>query len=102
MSNNIPADNPLNYLNHQTGLRSWLTTTDHKRIGLLYLYSITVFFLVAAVLGLLMKIEKFAPGETIMTAQTYNAMFTIHGIIMIDIFIIGIIYSIERGDWPEP
>ncbi len=73
----------INYLNHKTGLWSWLTTTDHKRIGLLYLYSITIFFLIAAMLGLLMRIEKIAPGETIMTAQTYNAMFTIHGIIMI-------------------
>jgi len=47
---------PLNYLNHKTGLWSWLSSTDHKRIGLLYLYSITVFFCAAAILGLLMKI----------------------------------------------
>jgi cytochrome c oxidase subunit I len=79
---------PLNYLNHKTGLWSWLTTKDHKRIGLLYLYAITVFFLTAAVLGLLMRIEKIAPGATIMTAQTYNAMFTIHGIIMIFVIVI--------------
>lgn len=87
-NNHISTDIPLNYLNHKTGLRSWLTTTDHKRIGLLYLYTITIFFLIAAVLGLLMKIEKFAPGETIMNAQTYNAMFTIHGIIMIFVIVI--------------
>jgi len=79
---------PLNFLNHKTGLGSWLSSTDHKRIGLLYLYSITIFFCAAAVLGLLMKIEKFAPGETIMTAQTYNGIFTIHGIIMIFIVVI--------------
>jgi len=79
---------PLNFLNHKTGLWSWLSSTDHKRIGLLYLYSITIFFCAAAVLGLLMKIEKFAPGETIMTAQTYNGIFTIHGIIMIFIVVI--------------
>jgi cytochrome c oxidase subunit 1 len=79
---------PLNYLNHKTGLWSWLTSTDHKRIGLLYLYAITIFFCSAVVLGLMMKIEKIAPGQTIMTAQTYNAMFTLHGIIMIFIVVI--------------
>jgi cytochrome c oxidase subunit I len=86
--NNASTAIPLNYLNHKTGLWSWLTTTDHKRIGLLYLYSIAVFFLTAAVLGLLMRIEKIAPGATIMTAQTYNAMFSIHGIIMIFVIVI--------------
>ncbi len=86
--NNPSPTAPLNYLNHKTGLWSWMTATDHKRIGLLYLYSITTFFLAAAVLGLLMKIEKVAPGETIMTAQTYNAMFSLHGIIMIFIVVI--------------
>ena len=55
---------------------------------LLYLYSITIFFCVAVVLGLLMRIEKIAPGPTIMTAQTYNGIFTIHGIIMIFIVVI--------------
>ncbi|MFB6342452.1 cbb3-type cytochrome c oxidase subunit I [Saccharicrinis sp. FJH62] len=79
------------YLEHQgkyKGLLGWLTSTDHKRIGLLYLYSIMTFFLIAAVLGLLMRIEKIAPGETIMGAQTYNGLFTIHGIIMIFIVVI--------------
>ncbi len=87
MNNQVSAE-PLNYLNHKTGLWSWLTATDHKRIGLLYLYAITTFFLTAAVLGLLMKIEKSTIGPTIMTAQTYNAMFTLHGIIMIFIVVI--------------
>jgi len=87
MNNSSPTA-PLNYLNHKTGIWSWLSSTDHKRIGLLYLYSITIFFCSAAVLGLLMKIEKIAPGETIMNAQTYNAMFTLHGIIMIFIVVI--------------
>ena len=88
MNYNSSPTAPLNFLNHKTGLWSWLSSTDHKRIGLLYLYSITIFFCAAAVLGLLMKIEKFAPGETIMTAQTYNGIFTIHGIIMIFIVVI--------------
>lgn len=79
------------YLEHKSrykGIWSWLLSTDHKRIGLLYLRSIVVFFFVAAILGLLMKIEKIAPGETIMDAQTYNGVFTIHGVIMIFIVVI--------------
>lgn len=79
------------FLEHQgkyKGLLGWLTSTDHKRIGLMYLYAITFFFLVAATLGLLMRIEKIAPGPTIMDAQTYNGIFTIHGIIMIFIVVI--------------
>lgn len=89
-------DNPehsahVSYLDHQgkyKGLLSWLLTTDHKKIGLLYLYAIIVFFFVAAILGLLMRIELIAPGETIMGPQTYNGIFTIHGIIMIFVIVI--------------
>jgi cytochrome c oxidase subunit 1 len=72
----------------RTGLLGWLTSTDHKRIGLLYLIAITVFFLVGATIGLLMRLELISPGETIMAAQTYNALFTLHGVIMIFLFII--------------
>jgi cytochrome c oxidase subunit 1 len=81
----------VSYLEHKgkySGLLSWLTTTDHKKIGLLYLYSIIVFFFVAAFLGLLMRIELFAPGEDIMGPQTYNGLFTIHGVIMIFVIVI--------------
>lgn len=90
MSNNENTEQ-VSYLDYQgkyKGLLGWLLSTDHKRIGLLYMYSIMVFFLVAAVLGLLMRIEKIAPGETIMGAQTYNGVFTLHGIIMIFIVVI--------------
>ncbi|PLX15675.1 MAG: cytochrome c oxidase subunit I [Salinivirgaceae bacterium] len=85
------ATNHVSYLQHKPhkiGILNWILSTDHKRIGLLYLYSIMVFFIVAAFLGLLMRIEKFAPGETIMDAQTYNGVFTVHGIIMIFIIVI--------------
>lgn len=70
------------------GIWAWLLSTDHKRIGLLYLYSILVFFSVGALLGLAMKLELIAPGETIMGAQTYNGFFTLHGIIMIFLIVI--------------
>jgi cytochrome c oxidase subunit 1 len=81
----------INYLQHRGkygGILSWLLTTDHKKIGLMYLYAVVVFFFVAAILGLLMRIELIAPGQTIMGPQTYNGMFTIHGIIMILIIVI--------------
>jgi cytochrome c oxidase subunit 1 len=81
----------VSYLEHKgghKGIWAWLLSTDHKKIGLLYLNSIVFFFFVAAILGLLMKIEKIAPGQTIMTAQTYNGVFTIHGVIMIFIVVI--------------
>ena len=78
----------LEYERKYKGILSWLTSTDHKRIGLLYMYAIGAFFCVAAILGLLMRIEKIAPGETIMNAQTYNGIFTLHGVIMIFIVVI--------------
>src|SRR4030066_263420 len=88
---NTESDHYVSYLEHQgkyKGILSWLLTTDHKRIGLLYLYAIIVFFFIAAFLGLLMRIELIAPGETIMGPQTYNGIFTIHGIIMIFVIVI--------------
>ena len=79
------------YLDQQgkyKGLLGWIFSTDHKRIALLYLYTIVVFFLVAVVFGLLMRIELFFPGQDIMSPQTYNAMFTVHGVIMVFIIVI--------------
>ncbi|HLP05954.1 MAG TPA: cbb3-type cytochrome c oxidase subunit I, partial [Paludibacter sp.] len=79
------------YLQHQgkyKGIRAWIFATDHKRIGLLYLYVIATFFFSSVVLGLVMRIELAAPGPTIINAQTYNALFTVHGVIMIFIVVI--------------
>jgi cytochrome c oxidase subunit 1 len=78
----------LNYLNHERGLWSWLTTIDHKRIGLMYLYTILVFFFVAGIFALLLRAELFSAGRTIMDAETYNMFFTLHGAIMIFLFIV--------------
>lgn len=70
------------------GLAAWLLSTDHKRIGLMYLYAIMVFFLVGVVMGVLMRLELISPGETIMDAQQYNGIFTVHGVIMIFMVVI--------------
>ena len=72
----------------KSGIGAWVFSTDHKRIGLLYFYSILGFFLTGVVLGLLLRIELMAPGRTIVDAQTYNALFTVHGVVMIFLFII--------------
>ncbi len=69
-------------------LKMWLTSTDHKIIGLMYLYAILVFFLVGAVLGILMRTELIKPGQDIMNPQAYNGMFTVHGVIMIFLVVI--------------
>src|SRR5664280_373893 len=85
MSTQIGFEQPsyLEYKGKYKGIFSWILSTDHKRIAILYLFSLLSFFAIGATLGLLMKIELIAPGKTIMTAQTYNAFFTLHGIIMI-------------------
>lgn len=70
------------------GIRSWIFSTDHKRIGLLYFASLAVFFSVGVVFGLLMRLELIAPGPTITDAQTYNSFFTVHGVIMIFLFVV--------------
>ena len=81
----------LNYLEERGkygGIFSWIFSTDHKRIGILYMVSIFIFFLVGMCLGLAMRLELISPGKTIMNPQTYNATFTLHGVIMIFLVII--------------
>ena len=76
------------------GVLGWLVSTDHKRIGILYLTAVLSFFAAAVVLGVLMRIELMSPGPTIMSAQTYNALFTLHGIIQIFLVVIPAIPAI--------
>ena len=70
------------------GLLAWVLSTDHKRIAILYLVGMLSFFLVGVAIGVLMRLEQLTIGPTIMQAQTYNAMFTLHGVIMIFLFVI--------------
>jgi cytochrome c oxidase subunit I len=72
----------------QKGIGAWIFSTDHKRIGLLYLYSSLSFFFIGVIFGFLMRLELIAPGRTIMDPQTYNSFFTLHGVIMIFLFVI--------------
>ncbi len=84
----VALSQPVNFFQAKKGLFSWIFSTDHKRIGLLYFYAIISFFLVAMILGFLMRLELIAPGKTIMDAKTYNQVFTLHGVIMIFLFLI--------------
>ena len=78
-----------NYLNEETTLKSWLLTLDHKRIGLMYLFAIMFFFAIAGFIALAMRLELMTPlGGDIMDANTYNVFFTLHGAIMVFMFII--------------
>ena len=71
-----------------TGIKAWLLTHDHKRLGLMYLGTIFFWFVLAMFLGLLLRTELMTQGRTIMSAEAYNATFTLHGVIMIFLFVI--------------
>jgi cytochrome c oxidase subunit I len=81
----FPADH---YLNAKYGLRSWLLTTDHKRIALLYLASITFFFFIGGAFAVMIRIHLLTPEGYLVTPETYNKLFTMHGVAMIFFFLI--------------
>ncbi|PSH03808.1 MAG: cytochrome c oxidase subunit I [Acidobacteria bacterium] len=83
-----PVEPKTNYLNADYGIKSWLLTTDHKRIALLYLISITVFFFVGGFFAMLIRLELLTPAGDLVLADTYNKLFTMHGIVMIFLFLI--------------
>ena len=90
MSANEATENALepNYLEVKRGLLSWLVTLDHKRIGMMYLLGILIALLLGGLFALLLRIELFAPGETIVGKDTYNQLFTVHGAVMVFLVII--------------
>ncbi len=77
----------------EKGIRSWALTLDHKRIGAMYLYTTLFFFLAGGVFALLMRIKLMFPGQQVFSDQAYNVMFTLHGSMMIFLFIIPAIPS---------
>jgi cytochrome c oxidase subunit I len=82
-----PQETSENYLSKR-GILSWLLTTDHKRIGLLYLFSITGFFAIGAVAALLMRLNLLTPRGDLVQAEMYNRLFTLHGVLMVWFFLI--------------
>jgi cytochrome c oxidase subunit I len=84
-TNKKPA---LNYLNNGYSVASWLLTKDHKRIAMLYLVSVSFFFLLGGVFAALIRLELMTPNSDLLEAATYNRVFTAHGIIMVFLFLI--------------
>ncbi len=84
----------VNYLNKEYGLKSWLLTKDHKRIALLYLGSVTLFFLLGGIYALLIRLELLTPQGDLFQANTYNKVFTQHGILMVFFFLIPAIPAV--------
>src|ERR1700724_3754218 len=78
----------VHYLNSSYGIRSWLLTTDHKRIALLYLFSVTFFFFVGGIFATIIRIHLMTPQGFLVTPETYNQLFTMHGVAMIFFFLI--------------
>jgi len=76
------------YLNAEYGITSWLLTTDHKRIGLLFLAAITFFFVIGGIFAGLIRLELLTPAGDLVGDDTYNKLFTMHGIVMIFLFLI--------------
>ncbi|MBL8189083.1 MAG: cbb3-type cytochrome c oxidase subunit I, partial [Acidobacteria bacterium] len=81
-------ESPTNYLNASHTVKSWLLTLDHKRIGLLYLFSISIFFAIGGIYASLIRLELITPQGDLLTAETYNRVFTMHGVMMIFFFLI--------------
>src|SRR5437762_1008967 len=85
----VVAEEPrLHYLNESYGVRSWLLTTDHKRVGLLYLISQTGAFFVGGFFAVMVRLELLTPAGDLLQAETYNKFFTMHGVIMVFFFLI--------------
>ena len=77
------AESPVNYLNHRHTVASWLLTKDHKRIGLMYMVVVTIAFLIGAVFAAGIRLELTTPAGDLVQSDTYNRLFTMHGVMMV-------------------
>ncbi len=92
----VPTEAPPreHYLNVDYGIRSWLFTLDHKRIALLYRVSVTLFFFLGGAFAVFLRLELITPQGDLVQPETYNKLFTMHGIIMVFFFLIPAIPTI--------
>src|SRR5437660_1282238 len=90
----VPVETREHYLNVEYGVKSWLLTTDHKRIALLYLASVTVMFFIGGAAATLIRLNLMTPYGELVTAETYNKLFTMHGIIMVFFFLVPVIPAV--------
>ncbi|HEV2709687.1 MAG TPA: cbb3-type cytochrome c oxidase subunit I [Edaphobacter sp.] len=79
-----------NYLNNEYGLKSWLLTQDHKRIAILYMLSTSFFFMIGGVMAALIRLNLLTPGGELVSADMYNKLFSIHGLIMVFFFLVPV------------
>src|SRR5580700_8587690 len=76
------------YLNSRYSIASWLLTKDHKRIAVLYMFSITLFFAVGGTAAVIMRLQLLTPHSSLVEAETYNKLFTLHGVVMVFFFLV--------------
>ena len=88
----VPGD----YIHAEGGVRSWLLTRDHKRIALLFLFGVSFSLALGGLFALLLRLELLTPERTLMGAGMYNRMFTLHGIVMVFMFMIPAIWPWAR------
>ena len=88
LAGDLPLPPRPDYLRHGTTVTSWLTTTDHKRIAILYAITITIFFFMGGVAITLVRLELFTPNGGLLTSDTYNKLFSFHGIVMVWFFLV--------------
>jgi cytochrome c oxidase subunit I len=92
MATNAIASTPTlaseHYLNATYGIRSWLLTTDHKRIALLYVASVTFFFMLGGIFAFIIRLNLLTPQGTLLSPETYNRLFTMRGVAMIFFFLV--------------
>jgi cytochrome c oxidase subunit I len=85
---------PTSYLNAQRGVRSWLLTRDHKRIGILFLVATSLALLLGGLFAMLIRIELLTPEPSFMNALDYNRLFTHHGVVMVFLFMVPVIPTV--------
>src|ERR1044071_5328024 len=91
---NVADAKVVNYISKDYSVKSWLLTVDHKRIGLLYLISVTLMFFIGGFLAVLIRLELLTPQGDLFQSETYNKIFTMHGVVMVFFFLIPSIPSI--------
>jgi len=79
---------PPSYLADGQGIGSWLLTTDHKRIALLYMATLIAFFCIGGTAAALIRLELVTPGPMLFSDDTYNRLFTLHGTVMVWFFLV--------------
>src|SRR5262249_4138150 len=78
-----PAKPEVNYLNNEHGIKAWLLTGDHKRIAVMYLIVVTIFFFMGGIYAAGIRLELATPQGDLFDSNTYNKVFTMHGVLMI-------------------